>query len=198
MYKGRHLKTGETKRGNKFATMLASLVLLLTVTIGATLAVLVTNTDAVENVFLPAKAGIEIVEDFDGSEKKSVQIQNTGDADVYVRVALLKQKTATNEGTTTVVNGMMLGEGDVTVGKDWVLAADGYYYYLKRVGTGEAGVTANLLGAPLKVEKDTVISVLAQAIQADGVDAKGNKPIELAWGVDIEGGQLKDATIVTQ
>ena len=42
------------------------------------------------------------------------------------------------------------------------------------------------------------IDIMAQTIQAKGVDAKGNKPIELAWGVDIEGGQLKDATIVTQ
>ena len=40
-----------------------------------------------------------------------------------------------------------------------------------------------------------VIEILTQTIQSEGVDSKGNKPIELAWGVDIENGQLKSATI---
>ena len=39
------------------------------------------------------------------------------------------------------------------------------------------------------------VEILAQTIQADGVDAKGNKPIELAWGVDIVDGNVVAASI---
>ena len=37
--------------------------------------------------------------------------------------------------------------------------------------------------------------IAASSIQADGFDDKDNKPIELAWGVDIEKGVIKDASI---
>ena len=40
------------------------------------------------------------------------------------------------------------------------------------------------------------VEIIASAIQAEGQDSKGNKPVELAWGVDIDGGRLKAATIV--
>lgn len=43
-----------------------------------------------------------------------------------------------------------------------------------------------------------MLRFLSSGIQAEGVDKLGNKPIELAWNVDIEAGALKAATIVTE
>lgn len=39
------------------------------------------------------------------------------------------------------------------------------------------------------------IEILAQSIQADGVDSDSNKPIELTWGVDIVDNDVVAATI---
>ena len=190
MYRGKHMK--KTK---KPAALLASLVMLLAVAVVGTAAFLTTHSAEVKNTFTPSKVPNKVVETFNGSTKSNVKIKNEGDVPAYIRVALV----------ATWVNEKLEVYGEqpaysvvLETDSGWVKSGD-YYYYTLPVGAGE---TTNTLfktitpsgtapsGYSLSVE------ILSQSIQADGVDAKGNKPIELAWGVDITAeGKVVEATI---
>ena len=85
------------------------------------------------------------------------------------------------------------------------ITLDGFYYYIQPV---EAGDSTEALIESCEALRELVIGegddqvtyrlsveIIGSAVQAEGADSKGNKPIELAWGVDIENGELKDADI---
>ena len=69
----------------------------------------------------------------------------------------------------------------------WVEGNDGYYYYKEKV---EAGKKTDILFTDCKVcpcadildGYSLSIEIMGQSIQADGTDAEGKTPIELAWG----------------
>ena len=200
MYKGKHLN-GENKTFRKATTVVISVLLLVTVMIGGTIAFLITATNPVVNKFTPSQVSCSVTENFDGTKKTNVNVTNTSDIKAYIRVKLVTYRV--NEQGQHI--GGVAEIPAFTPGENWVKNGE-YYYYKLPVDPG-AEPAADLIdsnGIQLKgtyADVDggkQVIEVMAEAIQADGVDAKGNKPIELAWGVDIEGGQLKDATIVTQ
>lgn len=73
----------------------------------------------------------------------------------------------------------------------WVLGKDGYYYYTEKVPAGDttevliesAIVRDNATGALAGYHMN--LQVLAQAIQADGVDGDEKPAVQNAWGADI-------------
>lgn len=169
MYKGKYSR--ERRRRPALWAALA-LALVLTLTAGGTVAYLFTNTDAVTNTFTPAKTSIDIPEDFNGEIKKNVKVKNTGDIDVYVRAMIVVtwQNDAGEVHATAPVVGTdytMTGSSDT----EWVVGADGYYYYTSKVAPN--GSTDILLTDCKPVEGKTpenyhlVVDVLAQAIQAE-------------------------------
>lgn len=190
----------------KHIAAIVSVVLVLSVALGGTLAYLLTATDAIKNTFTSSQVTSLVVEDpFNGQTKSNVKIQNTGDISAYIRADI-------------VVTWMHVGEdGNVSVlsekpvlGTDYTMILDsgwkengGYYYWPAEVAAGSK--TGNLIESATMKQTKTVdgnvytisIEILSSAIQAQGTDAKGNKPIELAWGVDISGGNVVAATIVS-
>lgn len=201
MYQGKRMK-----KSKKTMTLLASLVLVLGIVAAGTVAFLVTNTGPVVNTFTPTNVSPEIHEEFNGTVKSNVKIENKGNTDAYIRAAVMVNWV---DESGNVLGQVPVKGTDYTITYDlangWVQGDDGYYYWTKIVpatsGTDVTGVLiteAKVLKAAPVAGYSLSVEILAQTIQADGVDEKGNKPIELAWGVDIEGGQLKDATIVTQ
>lgn len=178
-----------------FASVLA-IVLLLTVGVGGTLAYLIAEGGSITNVFEAEQASIQIIEDpFSGSEKSGVLVKNTCDIPVYVRVAIVP----TWEDDDGDAVGVSASLNDLTIrwgSSNWVKYGD-YWYYNEAVAS--KAVTAELINTATVATANGYkmnLQILAEAIQADGVDAKGNKPIELAWKVDIDNGQVKAATIV--
>ena len=198
MYHGKHMK--KTK---KPAALLVSLALVLGIVVTGTIAFLATNTGPVVNTFTPTKLSVDVEEDIENGVKRNVAVKNTGDVDAYVR-AMVVFSWVNEKGE---VLGEAVDAGDYTI--EWMPDKDGvqngwvksgnYYYFTKKVGsqaetdvlfTDCAPVAANVPeGYSLSVE------ILAQTIQADGEDEKGNKPIELAWGVDIVDGKVVPASI---
>ena len=78
------------KRINKKVILLAvSLVLILSVAIGGTVAYLIDQTDSITNTFTPASVPPHIDENFNGSVKDNVQIRNDGDIPAYIRVKVV-------------------------------------------------------------------------------------------------------------
>ena len=197
MYNGKYKKSKRLLRWNRQFVLLASIAVLLVGAVGGSLAYLFTSTTDVVNTFTPGEVPPTIVEtkpEENGNIKEHVSVTNTGNVDAYIRAAVVVN-WVDNDGN--IVNNPEGHTYAINYSKtDWVDGEDGYFYYTKPVA--EKGKTGELISSAYPTAGTTYklqIEIMAQTIQADGVDAKGNKPIELAWNVDIENGKLIAATI---
>lgn len=182
---------------NKRNSLLLCLVVVLLIGVGATVALLVTNTITVTNNFNATKVSCKVNEDIDliDAIKKDVCIENTGTTDAYIRAEVVI--TWKNEAGEAY--GQLPARGTdytITYGTDsWFEAADGYFYYTKPVAATDA--TKELIEEckarnTLTAEDGTVyylsVEILAEAIQADGGSGEGENfkyAVEQAWGVTV-------------
>lgn len=149
----------------KFVLALVSLVLLLGISAGGTLAYLTATPDPIINEFQPNEVTTTVVEDFKDGVKSNVKIQNTGTTAAYIRAAVV----ITWQDKDGNVYGKVPAEGtDYTISyklaDGWGKAADGFYYWKEPVAadklTGvlitecklKEGVTAPAEGYYLTVE----------------------------------------------
>ena len=190
MYQGKHLAQSSPRRrgrrpSRRAGTLLLSLLLLVTMTIGGTVAYLVAKSGAAENTFTPSYVSCEVTEKFDGETKSDVNVENTGDTDAYIRVRLVTYRVNDK-------NERIGGTADIqkfTLGNGWV-EHGGYYYYTLPVAPGEepAADLIDSKGITLVEYKDAdggkqVIEVIAEAIQSAPDTA-----VENAWGVTVTNG----------
>lgn len=181
----------ERKRRGRMATVVLSLVLLLALAVGGTVAWLNARTPKVTNTFTPAHVTCEVEEAFDKTTgvKTDVNVKNTSDIDVYIRVKLVTYRTndaGQHIGGTTELPAFTLGE-------NWV-EKDGYYYYTLPVAPGKTPA-ANLADKmTLTASYDDAdggkqaLDVMAEAIQSVPEEAVAD-----AWGVKIAQGSVTKA-----
>ena len=199
MYRGKyepeHFKNSKSSQGvqkrirrrNKAAALLLSVMLIVTIAIGGTIAWLSANTDPVQNTFLASRVSCAVTENFDGTYKKDVNVTNTGDIDAYIRVKLVSYRV--NEagqhiGGTAEIPAFTPGDG-------WVKNGDHYYYTMpvKPNGQPEAKLIENIPLTGSYSDADggkQVIEVMAEAIQAKGTAEDQTKAVVKAWGIDPE------------
>ena len=162
------------KRNNKKVLLtLVSLVLILCVTVGGTLAYLFANTVPLKNIFNPTKVTTLVTEEFDGTTKSNVCIKNTGDIDAKIRATVI----ITFQNEKGEVYGQLPVEGkdyeiDWGTGTDWEEHNDGFYYYLKPVAP-DTSTTALIksitsIGEP-PAGYTLCVEILGSGIQADGI-----------------------------
>ncbi len=181
----------ERKRRGRMATVVLSLVLLLALAVGGTVAWLNARTPKVTNTFTPAHVTCEVEEAFDKTTgvKTDVNVKNTSDIDVYIRVKLVTYRTndaGQHIGGTAELPAFTLGE-------NWV-EKDGYYYYTLPVAPGKTPA-ANLADKmTLTASYDDAdggkqaLDVMAEAIQSAPEEAVAD-----AWGVKIAQGSVTKA-----
>lgn len=181
----------ERKRRGRMATVVLSLVLLLALAVGGTVAWLNARTPEVTNTFTPAHVTCEVEEAFDKTTgvKTDVNVKNTSDIDVYIRVKLVTYRTndaGQHIGGTAELPAFTLGE-------NWV-EKDGYYYYTLPVAPGKTPA-ANLADKmTLTASYDDAdggkqaLDVMAEAIQSAPEEAVAD-----AWGVKIAQGSVTKA-----
>lgn len=168
-----------------------SLVLVLGLSVGGTLAYLVTSTGPVTNTFTPGEVKTHIEEKFDGAIKENVYVTNTGTVDAYIRAQIVIN-WVDKDGNIVADPGEGV-EYELLMGSDkWKKGADGFWYYTEKVKAG--GTTFNLIDScKVTTEADAgvglQVTILSQAIQAEPDDA-----IEAAWGVTISGGTVSPAS----
>lgn len=113
--------------------------LLVSVITSLTFAFVFMGTDPLINTFNDSHVACDVYETFNGTTKTDVVIQNTGDVQSYIRAAVVvtwmsedgAKVTAQKPVAGTDYNIVYAGEnGEAT---DWVLGADGYWYYTKPV-----------------------------------------------------------------
>lgn len=193
MYQGKHGNANARKgrkrlfKHGRMAAMVLSTLLLLALAIGGTVAWLTADTGEVANTFTPSHVACEVTENFDGTTKSNVNVINTGDTEAYIRVKLVTYRVnnaGQHIGGTAEIPTFTLGENWVENG--------GYYYYTKPVERGQSpaeNLTDSMTLTDSYDDADggkQVIEVMAEAIQAKGVDSTGTPAVKLAWGVSVD------------
>lgn len=186
-YEAKHLQRRRRRRNSRKAgTLLLSLMVLVTLAIGGTLAYLTTDTDPVQNNFKPSFVDCEVTENFDGTTKSNVNVENIGDTEAYIRVKLVTYRVndeGQHIGGTAEIPGF-------NPGTNWVKYGD-YYYYTRPVAPGDEPAADLIDSITLTGSYDDadggkqVIEVMAEAIQSGPVEAVGS-----SWGVSISEGSV--------
>ena len=213
------MKVYKANKGKKKISALA-ICLLLTVVmaVGGTLAYLFSSTTPVENTFTPARVGNYVAEEFGTIKigekqveaKQNVTIQNairledgtittTDIVDAYIRATIIV--TWRSEDGTKIQPAVMGSDYGLNLATDgnipeaentkWFKYDDDYYYTVP-VKPGEHTGVLVYTALPM-VEKDGYtlhVEIVSQSIQAEGTNAKGEKPVQLAWGVTIAEGSV--------
>lgn len=165
--------------------LVASILLILAISVGGTLAYLATQTGPVANTFIPTSVGTEIKEDNVGNVKKNVTVTNTGSTDAYVRAAIVV--TWINDAGEVYPQAPVLGTNytmDLNKADDAWKEYGGYYYWHAPVAGG--GETDVLISSATPTDGTAPegyylsIEILAQAIQAEPDAA-----VIDAWGRDV-------------
>lgn len=178
------------KGRGRLAMMVLSIVLLLGVAIGGTIAWLSTKTTPVTNTFTPAEVTCDVTENFNENTgvKTNVNVKNTGNIAVYIRVKLVTYRTndaGQHIGGTAELPKFTPGENWVEYGK--------YYYYTLPVAPGKkpaANLAEKMTLKPSYEDADggkQALDVMAEAIQSEPEKAVGE-----AWGVCISQGRVTD------
>lgn len=126
------------RKSKKSAISLISLILVVCVAVGGVLAILISQTKTLTNVFKPGHVTTTVVEEFDGEVKQNVAIKNTGNTDAWIRAAVVINWV----DELGNVYGQPPVEGtDYTIVYDlangWVKGDDGFYYWTKSVKSVE-------------------------------------------------------------
>ena len=183
----------QKKQATKRYVTLTIIVLLLVASVATVvLAAYIKKTADVKNTFTPAVSVTpEVDESFDNHKEKkdvSIYVGDTG-YPVYVRAQIII--TWKDENGIVFFSEPKLEEGeyfiDLNLAADgWVKGADGYYYYTKKVESGEnTGILINS-ARQLKTPYDGYmlsIEIIAQTVQAVGTTDEDEKDAwKDAWG----------------
>lgn len=169
-------------RWKRSGILLAAVIVLLAGAVGGTWAFLVAQSEPVQNNFTYAHVSCTINEEFDGTTKSNVKIQNTGDIPAYIRARIV----VTWKDASGNVSAVPVKDSDytMTMGTGWTKGTDGYWYCNTAVDAGgETPVLITKCEKKGNAPKDYNLSVeiLADAIQSEPAsavtEAWGNTPI---------------------
>ena len=164
----------------KILLILLALSLLLTISmVGAMFAYMYRQTEKVTNTLVPAEVSCEVIEAFDGTNKSSIKVRNTGNIAAYVRVRLVSY-WVDEEGKIMPETSVM---PTFTTNEEWLSLGNSTYCFKSAVNsqgeTSEPLTSKITLGIHDKGYKQVVV-VFAEAIQAQPAGA-----VESAWPVEV-------------
>lgn len=145
----------------KKLTVLVALLLLVTVSVGGTLAWLATQTAPVTNTFTPSHVTTAVDEQIKGSTKESVSIKNTGDTNAYLRATYVLNYVDAD-------GNILPGTPDVTLTENtenWDKGSDGYYYSKNSVAPDASLELFTNVTAGAGVQ----MTIIAEGIQSTGM-----------------------------
>ena len=173
MYRGKRIK--KLSHMSKRAVLLVlSLVMILSVSVGGTLAYLIASTNPEVNVFEPGDVTTTTDEKFNQIEKKDVQISTAGsNVDTYVRAKIVVT-WVDKDGNVLAQEPLKGTDYTITIneGDDWMQGDDGFWYCREVVKAGKetpvliTNCYPNEKRGP--VDAQLQVTILSQAIQASG------------------------------
>lgn len=180
MYLGAHSRKDSKPRfpTNKAAVLLLSMILLIGIAVGTTVAFLVARTEPIKSTFEYARVSCEVT-----GSKENVQIKNTGNTAAYIRATyVVTWRDADGKVAVSVPSGYSYTLTE-NLGNYWNKGADGYFYYSLPVSLGNSTqdslLTCNVT-YPDNPEYTLSVEILAEAIQSTPESAVAD-----AWGVTV-------------
>ena len=156
------------KLNKRAVALLVSLVVLLTVAVGVTIAFVADKTPEVKNTFTPSRVACAVTE---VTQNQVYSVSNTGDTTAYIRVAVVVNWVNADNKQVYAQAPSFTVTPENTENTNWVLGSDGYYYYKMPVEAGT--VITEKLTVKLDPESATApeghtlqVEVIASAIQA--------------------------------
>lgn len=202
MYQRKHHKRSH-RRSGKSAALLVSLLLLLTVTVGGTIAFLMDSDGPLHNLFNPSKVTTYVDETVSGNTKSNVSIKNTGDTTAWIRAAIV----VTWQDAEGNVYGQLPVEGTDysmklnVVDKDgWLKGDDGFYYWYLPVKSQKEDAndcnTGVLIDECTYKENAPEGYALTVEIIGSGIQSVPETVFNTEWessGLQVQGNKLADA-----
>lgn len=199
-YDGKYLQSEhkQLRRPKRLATLLVSLVLVLGVAVGGTVAFLSTRTDSKENTFTPSKVTCEVTETFNKNVKSNVAVRNTGDTTAFIRAAInvtwMSNKDAADQ---TVSSKVPVKNTDYSIkladNTNWIQGADGYYYYKLPVNPQDS---TEVLIEECKLQNNASVPDgyhLSVEIVASAIQSAPDSVVQSMWHVTVENGIITSA-----
>lgn len=172
------------KQKNKSIALLVSLLLVLTVTVGGTIAFLADTSGPLKNIFNPSQVTTDVDETNEDGVKTNVMITNTGDTEAYIRAAVV----ITWQDKDGNVYGQMPTTNDYTItwGNGWDEGNDGFYYWPSPVEPNQkTGVLIESVQPVAgKAPADYYLNV---EIIGSGIQSVPTSVVANAWGVTVSG-----------
>ena len=145
---------------NHLARLLLVVLLILTAITSGAYAYMVKVTSVKQNELLPAAVYCGVVEEFDGTNKTSIQVQSKvedangnmiSNIDVYIRVKLVTNWYKV-DGEEYILVGRPSAALSLNLNADsWIAGSENTYYYMTPVKPGN--LTENLLSQPLVLQE---------------------------------------------
>ena len=188
------------KTNRKAPVALVAILVLLCCAVAGTVAFLIDSTGPVKNTFEPSHVTTYVEEKFgekDGKLTKSdVKIQNTGDIDAYIRVAVIVNwaNASGNVSGTPVKDSDYVMDLNIDTGTTtnapWFKGSDGYYYCKTAVKSVKQDAsdcyTPVLINSCYPVEgKAPAGYALQVTILADGIQSVPTSTVAGVWGVTV-------------
>lgn len=178
MYQGKHHKRSRGRLG-KSAALLVSLLLILSVTAGGTIAFLMDTDGPLHNMFTPSQVTTKVEEALEGDIKKDVYIKNTGDTDAWIRAAVVitwQDKDGNVYGQVPVAGKDYV----ITWGTGWKKGTDGFYYWTSPV-VAKTGKTGNLIESCTSEDTAPADYFLTVEIIGSGIQSKPANVFGTEW-----------------
>lgn len=194
----------QLRRPKRLATLLVSLLLVLGVAVGGTVAFISTRTADKENTFTPSKVTCEVTETFGNNVKSQVAVKNTGDTTAFIRAAInvtwMKNEeagTEYNAADQTVSAKVPVKDRDYSIqlakNTNWIKGADGYYYYQLPV---DPQVSTGVLIEECKLQNNASVPDgyhLSVEIVASAIQSAPDSVVQSMWHVTVENGIITRA-----
>lgn len=172
---------------NKKMLLGSSILLVVLLVIGGTMAWFTAQTEPITNNFKAGTLKIELIDNFEGAPKvnpgdcyeKEVYVKNTGSKRALVRVAIEEEFD---------LEGLNLDVVEYDLGEGWIEDEDGYIYYEQVLESG--GETTPLFANNQVCFDGAKMGNAYQGasydltVEADAVQATNGAPTALEWAID--------------
>lgn len=176
----------------KMAVCVCALAAVILFAVGGTLAYIFTLTGRIDNKFPASVVTTDVVETLDGNAKKNVSVKNTGDTTAYIRAKVIFQwedeqgnvfGAEPEAGTDYTITWTSFEASDDS---QWILAADGFYYYTSPV---EAGYQTDNLIEQIQTSATKQIGnttyYLSVDILCSGIQASPDSVVKDHWSSGV-------------
>ena len=165
------------------------LILLLMISVGGTIAFVVTHTSEIRNTFTESVVKCEVDETFKDNVKSNVSIKNTGDTTAYIRAFV--NVTWMNESKQVASVSPKSTDYMIEYSTSgWLKGSDGYYYYSLPVQPNDK--TAVLINSCRLLETASApdgyylsVEIVCSAIQSTPVSVVSD-----IWHVQLSGDEI--------